>query len=53
MKDYRELRAIKTGYELSKEEIAKLSKEEKIARKKEMLNSRDELRRLKLLEEEL
>ena len=35
--DYRQQRIIKTGYELSKEEIAKLSPEEQNARKKEML----------------
>ena len=51
--DYRQQRIIKTGYELSKEEIAKLSPEEQNARKKEMLESREEIRRLKLLEEEL
>ena len=53
MKDYTKLREIRTGYILSQAEINKLSDEEKIARKKQMLESREEIRRLKLLEEEL
>ena len=36
-----------------KEEIAKLSPEEKAARDKQMLESREEIKRLKFLEEEI
>jgi len=45
-KDYRVLREIQTGYYLTKQELAKLSPEEKEARHKLMLDSRDEIRRL-------
>ena len=51
--NYKEQRILKTGYELSKEEIAKLSPEEKAARDKQMLESREEIKRLKFLEEEI
>jgi len=37
----------KTGYCLSKKEIDSLSEEEKISRKKQMLESRDYIRKLK------
>lgn len=50
---YTKTREIKTGYILSKSEVNSLSKEEQLVRQKEMLNSREELRRLKLLDEEL
>jgi hypothetical protein len=46
MKDYRKLREIKTGYYLTSEELAKLTDEEKSARHKIMLDTRDEIRRL-------
>ena len=46
MKDYRILREIKTGYYLTKEELAKLTPEEKQARHKIMLDTRDEIKRL-------
>ena len=46
MKDYRILREIKTGYYLTKEELAKLSPEEKLARHKLMLETREEIKRL-------
>ena len=51
--DYTEQRMLRTGYTLSKEEVAKLSSQEKEARQKQMLDSREEIRRLKMLEEEL
>jgi len=53
MKEYRKMRMIKTGYELSQSEINHLSPEEKEARNKAMLESREEIKRLKLLDEEL
>jgi len=46
MKDYRILREIKTGYYLTKEELDKLTPEEKQARHKIMLDTRDEIKRL-------
>jgi len=49
----REQRVEKTGYELTNKEIAGLSPEEQIARKKLMLDSREEIRRLRRTEEEL
>lgn len=52
MKNYKELREIRTGYILSKSEIDALSPEEKIARKKQMLESREDFARLKLQEAE-
>ncbi len=51
MTDYNKLREIKTGYVLSKEQVDKLSLEEQIARKKEMLKSREDIKRLKDLGE--
>tara|TARA_R110000868_G_scaffold400854_1_gene675570 strand:- start:930 stop:1085 length:156 start_codon:yes stop_codon:yes gene_type:complete len=43
----KEKRILRTGYELSAEQLANLSLEEQEARKKQMLESREELRRLK------
>lgn len=52
-RDYTQARIVKTGYELTASQVANLSEEEQNARKKQMLESREEIRRLKLLEEEL
>ena len=48
--DYKEQRLLRTGYSLTKEEIEKLTPEEKKSRKKQMLDSRDEIRRIKELD---
>jgi hypothetical protein len=42
--DYTTARITKTGYELTAKQIAELSTEEQNARKKEMLESREEIR---------
>lgn len=51
--DYQKTREMKTGYFLTQSEIDKLSEEEKKARIKFMLESREYIKRLKDLDEEL
>ena len=51
-KDYKEARIIRTGYELSKAQIDNLTPEEKSARDKEMLLSREEIKRMNDYENE-